>query len=520
MADLNLWLKVQSGDDLFLSDIPELIPYRWLWFKDNWEFFKPELVAKIDTFANPSLLKFQIDNFSTFVEIQRHATSNINPFDSNVIFHRYYLVWDAIAIDSAPVSDTEQSVIDKNVRRIKNFSKNEFLKIRANVVEARDRQADLISTTDPDYNATFHRGAVPPYLLPSIEDMNVIQQYMNSIKTIDFILANIFSLEKVFVDPFALAKANANNPEIDIKSYSSGRLVRINYGEDLMSLANRYLGDPDKWIDIAIANGLKPPYIDEVGERLPLLSNGSQNLINISKTDFTGQLNKGKFFINQIVVLQSDTQTFPEQRIIVNIREVPVSGEIIVELNGDGDLDRYKTAENANIRVYKPNTVNSQLFVLIPSNEPVEDIPGDTPWFLRTSGEDEKKAKVDLALGDNSDLNFTPSGDLQLSFGLANAIQAIKLKILVEIGSLQRHPEFGLIQVQGKTNQDVQGTKSAIVDSLNKQIERDPRFERVESLDVEYFGNGIEGPVGYLISLVVRLAGGNKVIPISFTVNV
>src|SRR5208282_4151749 len=127
----------------------------------------------------------------------------------------------------------------------------------------------------------------------------------------------------ILVDPFALARANANNPNFDMASYTSGKLVKLAYGESLLSLAYRYLGSPDKWIDIAIANGLKPPYIDEVGESIPFLSNGDGNQFNVPQLDPNGNYNINNFYVNQVVILQSNAQTFPDQRTITNIKQIP-----------------------------------------------------------------------------------------------------------------------------------------------------------------------------------------------------
>lgn len=520
IADLSLWFKSKSGDQLSMADVPELISLRWQFIKNNWNEMRLDLLNKLDQFDNPSILKDQIENFDSFVEVQRNSTVVANPLSSSDIFYKYYLMWDALPVEVAPITPVEQGIIDAAVERVNLFSKNNFVSIRNSVIEERDRMVDTVGGSDDEYNAIYNRSSLPSYTTPTIPDINQMMMYQNVIASVDFILANIFSIDTVFVDPFALAKTNANNPDIDIKTYSTGSLVKFNYGEDLKALALKYFGDPDKWIDIAIANGLKPPYIDEVGEKLDLLSNGEGNQINIAKLDSNGAPNVDKFYINQPVILQSDTQVFPEQRIVISIKEVPISGELVIELSGENDLDRYKIAEDANVRIYKPNTINSQFFILIPSDEPLDQTPGETPWFLRTSGEDEKRAKVDLALDSNGDLSFNASGDFQLSYGLANAIQAIKLKILIEQGSLQRHPEFGLIAVQGTRNIDIDFAKNLIVQSLTAQIEADARFDRIESLDVEYFGNGSAGGVGYLISLVVRLAGGGKTIPISFTVNI
>ncbi len=288
-------------------------------------------------------------------------------------------------------------------------------------------------------------------------------------------------------------------------------------------LADRFFGDTDRWIEIAIANGLKPPYIDEVGERINLIANASGNQINISQLSAGSEQNIDKVFINQVIFLQSDIENFPEQRIIINIQEIPISGNIILELNGEDDLDKYKINENAHIRVFKPNTINSGFYILIPSDEELpEDIVTDPPFFLQTKGEDEKKQKIDLALDNNGDLVFNQTDDFGLSFGIDNAVQAIKLKLAVEEGELHRHSDYGLIAIAGSANHDVRTLRSTLVESISEQISADSRFDRIERLDVEYFNtNDPRFPAtAFLITLSVRLAGSSAVVPITFTVNV
>lgn len=126
-----------------------------------------------------------------------------------------------------------------------------------------------------------------------------------------------------------------------------------------------------------------------------------------------------------------------------------------------------------------------------------------------------------MALGEDGDLVFTSNGDVKLSYGLDNAIQAIKLKIITELGSLRYHPNYGLINVVGNKNSDIEQIKTLITESIVSQIEADSRYDRVENLTVDYLVDSKtnEGVAAITISLTVRLAGGTQVIPISFTVN-
>jgi hypothetical protein len=520
IADLNLWFKVRSGDDLTLADIPEIVPLRWPDFRDNWEFLKQGLIDKVADSANPDFLNDQIRSFSTFIESQR-VSAKINPFSDSITTNKFYAVFDNILVESINLSNQEEQIVQSRIDRVTQFSKNDFLKIKNALIDHRDTIADTIGLGDADYDRAFGKSAIAPQVSATIVDLNMLVTVQASLRSVDFVLANLFAVDAA-IDPFALARANANNPDINIGQYSSGRLVKINYGEDLQSLAARYLGDANKWIDIAIANGLKAPYIDEIGVKLQLLANGSGNQINLSQTDINGELNINRLFINQAIFLQSSVYVSPEQRTIINITEIPVSGEIIIELDGLADLSKYKTSEGASVRVYKPNTINSSFFVLIPSEESLPDgRREEVPWFLSKAAEDEKRAKVDLAIDANGELNFTSNGDLTLSYGLANAVQALKLKIVTELGSLRYHPGFGLVSILGNQNSDLESVKSLITESLTEQIELDSRFDRIENLTVDYLVNSAtnEGVSAMSITLSVRLAGGSTVVPISFTVN-
>lgn len=521
LSALDLWFKVTGKQDLYLSDIPELITLRWNYFKDNWEFLKESYSKKISNYQDPQLLKTHIESFSDFVISQRNSKSTKNPFDNSNVVARFYSIFDSTLISSVRLTFEEQQLVSNKIQEVKSYTRGDFLYIRSELQKERDNIADKVGTTDADYNRVFDRSPQAARVAIKNKDINKMLELQEAIKTVDFILANSFSLASSTIDPFALAKANANNPEIDIKTYKSGYLTRLAYGEDLQSLAKRTLGDPTKWIDIAITNGLKPPYIDEVGENISLISNANKNQINIAEVDANNKLNIDKLFVGQIILLQSSTQTFPEQRTVQNITQVPISGEIILELTGEDDLDRYKVNESAYIRIFKPNTVNSSFFIMIPSDAPLDDsTKNDTPWFLQGSDAVEKRQKVDFSLSETGDLTFNSTGDIQLSFGIDNAIQAIKMKMMVESGELRQHPEFGLIQVKGLTNSSISNIRSIITNSIVKMIEADKRFAGIDSLDVSYrsidsntAGTTID------VNLIVRLSGSNQLLPITFSIN-
>lgn len=271
LADLSLWYKLSASTDLTLSDIPEIIRLRWPYFRDNWEFIKDKYVEAISTYSDSDQLKDQIDTFSDFIISQR-SSANRNPFDNGNILYRFYAIFDVTLVESINLTYEEQIAVDTKTDRINGFTRGDFLDIRTKMEAERDALADKANATDVDYNRVFDRSPQTGRVSIKNKDINKMFELQEAIKSVNFILANAFSLSTAAIDPFALARANANNAEVEIGDYSSGNLIKLNYGEDLQALAKRTLNDPDRWIDIAIANGLKPPYVDENGEKLLMLS--------------------------------------------------------------------------------------------------------------------------------------------------------------------------------------------------------------------------------------------------------
>jgi hypothetical protein len=518
IANVSLWFKLQTGDQLALTDVPAIIPLRWTYFSQSWNKLLPGLEQKASSYIYPDLLMAQLKDFTNFIEQQRNSASNVNPLTNVNTLYRFYAVFDSITINSIKLTVEENNLVTDTTTTVSHYGKNDFLTLQSNIVAFRDTQADTLGLTDATYNSTFGRSPAAQQKTAQVQDIQFLATLQSTVQNIDFVLANLFAVDTV-VDPFALARANANNPDINIGSYSSGQLVRFQYGDDLESLATRYFGDPSRWLDIAIANGLQPPYIDEIGITIPLQANASGDQINIAATDSQGNDNSARFYVNQTIFLTSTAVPFPNQVRVTNITQIPSTGDLVITLNNDS-LNLYTTANQAAVLVYTPDTINSHQFILIPSTQPLPNQRQDTvPWFLAQSPEAEKLLGIDLLLSPTDDLVFTPNHDFALSFALQNAVQAMRLKVVTELGELRYHQGFGLVNVIGNKNNNIALVKSSITNSLVSQVSQDSRFDRIEALNIFYVANANAAPA-LVIVMEVRLAGGrNQVIPITFSVN-
>lgn len=516
-ANLSLWFKVYTGTTLNLADVPEIIPIRWTYFRDNWQLLRQQLLNNADRTYDPDYFRAALIDLTSFIDNQRLNTTDINPFASNTIYYRFYPIFDNIRLESITLTNEERTLITNKKITVSTYSKINFLNIKQSLRTYRDNLADLVGLSDSTYDQIYGRSPTIAQSVPSLSDLSLMKVIEGQLQTVDFILSNLFAIDNA-IDPFALARQNANNPDVDIRQYGSGRMVKLNFGEDLPSLAKRYFGNSDRWLDIAIANGLKDPYVDEIGQSLPFLANGSNNQINLSAIDTQGNNNINKFYINQIILIQSNVYPYPSQRTITGIKTIPISGEIILTVSGDKNMGLYLLLDGATIRIFKPNTINSSQYILIPSPDPLSNPRAEEiPWFMASKGTDEKNTKIDIALGDTGQILRTSTGDIALSYGIDNAVQAIQAKMQTELGTNARHSTFGLVNVVGTPSSANTDIKTVLIDSIVNQIQADSRFDRVQTITVDrdLTSNG----VAYLIQLVVKLSGSNTNIPITFTVN-
>lgn len=516
LRDIRLFNKLLNDKELTLSDFPSIMQSKWGYIRDNWpKYIKNSLINNIGASKDGESLQKQIKDFDEFVYNRAFLPKTLNILTESEVIYRFFDILDSIPINWLPLSREDAVLVRKVTGRVSNFNKSDWIKMKKEIHKEMLLVSNVAGEIDEDVNKTYHLKPIQEDHTVSVYDLDKTKFYLDHLRFIDFILSDKGFNDPRLIDPFALAKSNSNNPDFPIESFNAGLMVRMDVDDTLQTLSNRYYGTPDLWLQIAIANGLQPPYIDNYGEEISLLVNGLDNTVYLPKT--TGaEDNIEKFYVSQPIYIFSSLYPVPELRIIKKISEVPTSGDIILELEGKSDLEKYTTIDGAKIRVYKKYTTNSNYFILIPTVNTEEELVNrdELPWFLRIKQEDEILQKVDLYIDKEKDITFSPCNDLMLSYGINNAIQALMLKFIVEMGELMRHPEFGFIGgVVGSKNTELETNKQKIIDYITDSISRDERFNSIVSLDFLTFSTY------YVINLVVRLSGGlDKLIPVSFKI--
>lgn len=419
-----------------------------------------------------------------------------NPEDNLDFFEK-------INLTDLEIPISTQLKIQNETDRIKRYTRADFEKQRDSVLSVMTDFADAVGLGNDTYNKTLGIAKSASNKLRDATDddyttlfhLNSVVMQFNKFAASDTINPNrVSSVE--FIAGLATQSGIAFTTPI------SKILVPWLYGYTIEEFALKYLGDSNRWMEIAALNGLREPYVDEVGFTKSLLTNGISNEIQLSDIK--------NLYVGQVVYISSAIVP-PERRRITGIIKIS-STLYIVQLSGTADLDRFTFSAESKIRAYLPDTINSQMSLYIPSDqEPSEDnfvtkaIPG-VDYFdnlVRIGG-------ISILLDQNNDIVITPDGRSQLAIGLTNIVQKIRVGISTPKGALKTHPNYGLEVQPGASTADA--SADDVLRSIRNMYSKDPTFSSITSAKVLK-----KGPVSQ-ISVNVQLAGVNQNIPISINV--
>ena len=503
--DLTLFFKVDNGDAFSLSDFYSIAESRWDYFRNSWDFIKLDYqtrISEMDDGLNKISASNQWEDFGELVENNR--TSSQNPLSNRNTFRHYKDLFDVILIDDLPLTLAESNVLNADIVRILSLQKDDFYQMRERIRIVQDRTADSLGLGDEYYNTLLDRVGGAKIISFKFQDFTVLSSLMELKDTVTSLIpTELVAVERP--DPFLNIRNALNNSEIPMGSYVTGFMVPFPAGSTLERIAAKYLGSADSWLEIATANGLQFPYVDEIGDRVYLTLGGFNNSLIIPRSEIVN------FALNDEVFVGSGSVAI-SKRVITNIEEDKNNDQLIITVDGAANLSNLTIAQKAYIFHYTRNTVNSDKFIMIPTNDTIGfPINAQEPWFIKNLSQDLKNINVDIALSSDNDLVFDSTGDLQLVYGLANAAQAANLKISVKTKELLRNPDFGLEEIAGKYNNS-EISNSLMLLMLESALSGDDRFEGIEGLSYTISNTSI------FINANIRLAGTNGSLPLTFQI--
>lgn len=428
------------------------------------------------------------------------SAKSIDPADN--VFRqpeRNFTLMDQVPVTSLSLNNAQQSTIDQAIADARTITVDDLKKFRATIQSLALQLSNNFGSGDTFYSQIYGTPTPTTRLTPmTIDEYELLKALYDTMQSYDILTAttDVDDAQKQSNMEYVAGLANDAGIPFDIPD--SKILAPVPFGLTVEQISARYLGDPQRWLEIVTLNNLRDPYIDENGFRRSLLSNATGRQITVSSIE--------DMYIGQRIVLKSSSQS-PSARRVLEIDRLSDTS-FLLSLDGDPNLDTFVVADGAYLQAYLPGTVNSQQKIFIPSDLPV---PNDPSILIPGSVAGDPLvgvSKVDWLLTDTGDIATNSFGDFRLAAGLTNIIQCLKLKIGTQKGSILTHPEYGLGIRAGIMNSDI--SVQDIYNSINKLVEEDPRFQSLDSLQVD-----LSGPT-LTISMGVTITGQNGVFPLTF----
>jgi len=405
---------------------------------------------------------------------------------------------DLIKPSSLNLNATVRANLDEHMRQTMTLTSDDFRVIADTVFDLTADFADVVGLNSPTYDRVTGRIPKPQLREATLDDYRAMHAMAIAGTAILSLVVNAPTRTPMTTVEYVAGLANANG--IAMRVPLSKFAAPFPYGSSMERLAQQYLGDANRWMEIVELNELRAPYVDEVGTTALLQTNASGNLLTMTDASGIG--------IGQFIKLWSDT-VIPEKRRVVAVKQLgPAQWQLTVD--GEDDLAKFKTANRASVQWFLRGTVNSQQVIYIPSDSPAAEdllkyVPGGTDIAQILHQGD-----VDGMLDETGDLVITPDGDWPVVFGMASLVQWARTALNTRMGSLALHPAFGIDAAVGDSIADV--SANDILKSVTSVFRFNPSFTGVSAASVN-----IDGPTAR-VSLEVGVRGVDSLLPLTFDV--
>jgi hypothetical protein len=501
-TDFSLYMALRLGQPLTLDMYPSLSKNRFKWFVDNWV----KLYKRFnDNVGGDQVVRAALTELDRTI-LAYKLGSNQNPFEDNAKFVSFLPFMRQITLTELSLVKGEKELVDRENSRILKFSIPDFRSMILYLRTGAAQASSLIGKGDVDGGKLF--GVEPQ----KAKRQSTFQDF----EQMERVIALQQIIEGVIFDLMQKEDRPPNLLEISNKNIAPGSSVSVNtayrsvtsvpFSISLEHMAQKHLGDRTKWYELVTVNNLQPPFVDEFGEKFNLVSPGSSGSVTIP------DIRSMDIPVAQSVAVGS--LKFKEERRVIEKKITNGDGTITLFLSGTQNLSSLLPKDQAYVRVFKPHTVNSGSFIMIPSDvrSPVAGVVSPKKDSLRrldkalvSFGIDIKR---DLA---TNDILIDQSGNFQLSVGMDNIRQAIHYAVRTTRGELPFHQNsYGIILNIGDVYYGSQDEAVLFSNILIDSLKSDNRYKDIKVTDIKFGGTSMS------VTMEVLIEGSDSPIPLSF----
>lgn len=428
------------------------------------------------------------------------ASAALNP--SNAVFSsplQYPLLLGQVPVNNLVLNTAQQNALQTEINTVNNFTVANLKTMRSTILTLATQLSNSFGAGNSYYSTLFNQ---PTPIVTSepmtLDDYDILTPFYSLAQSYDLLTATNQLDNDQALNSMEFVSALASNSGIEFSSTNSKIQVPVPFGLNMEQIAQRYLGDSHRWLEIVTLNFLREPYIDENGFQYPLLSNADGRSIVVG--------NNEDLHIGQKIFLYAVGQT-PTSRTINNITTLSQTS-FLITLDGLENLSGFTVTNQAYLQAYLPGTVNSQNVIFCPSNLPAPpfdqiNIPASVANVDLVG-----LSKIDFLLTPTGDIAVNNTGDFQLAAGITNLIQALTIKLSTTLGTSLLNPDFGLGVKPGVMVSDT--SAADIYNQINNLITEDPRFSSISGLQISLT------PPSLNISMAIQLSGIQGLFPVAF----
>lgn len=186
------------------------------------------------------------------------------------------------------LTSNEQQAFNSDVSMAQNNSRQFYETFKVTSTRISDNAAEYFGLGSPAYNEFIGRQQtfVPTAgRKPSNDEADVLDAFNVIEDSMNYLLATNL-LFKHTLERDINQISQLSNQHVNVAMPQSAIEIIIPFDTTLEDLAGKYLGTPERWIDIAVLNDLKPPYIQEGSIDLRVKNPGDKLLIPSSQQPF------------------------------------------------------------------------------------------------------------------------------------------------------------------------------------------------------------------------------------------